>query len=102
MSGAPSLLPPDPPDPNRPPQPRDTAPSQINCRFCQCVLTPSGDYISLSERARELRDQGETISDLQADLAAKDGEITELNRLLDEAKSKIRALETPTAKKSLW
>lgn len=100
MSGAPTLLPPDPPEPAPSPAPR---PKQIVCEYCQCQLTPSGEYITLSERAKGLRDQGERIDQLKGDLAAVQADLAEASRLLDEANAKIRTLEAPpTGKKALW
>lgn len=50
----------------------------ITCEFCECVLAPSGDYIRLSEKAKELRKLEEKIEDLKSQLEKKDREIAEL------------------------
>jgi hypothetical protein len=31
-------------------------PKKISCKFCDCVLTPQGDYFQMSERAKAYRD----------------------------------------------
>ena len=96
-----SLLPPDPGDPS--PAPPVRRADHITCEFCQCTLAPSGEYIRLSDRAKELRDQGETIDRLRADLTESEAQIAEAGRLLDEARAHIARLEAPSNKKpALW
>jgi hypothetical protein len=100
MSGAPSLLPPDPPLADDPaPRPRER---HITCEFCGCALAPNGDYLRLSDRAKELRAQGETIDGLKEQLSLKDAETGEALRLLDEARADIARLSAPEKKRALW
>ena len=56
------------PQPQAQPQPqaREKAPRNIECRFCGCELTPSGDWVALSDKARGYRDASIALADLQA------------------------------------
>lgn len=81
-------------EPDNPPTPEPTSPrgpvSSVKCEFCECViLTRTGEYVSLSDKARTLRDLKENqtkhvakldeeISGLRAELAAKDQELATL------------------------
>jgi hypothetical protein len=73
------------PDPAPAPEPR----RKITCEFCQCVLTPSGEIVTMSEVTRGYRDSAEKhrgemekrdkeLADLREQLAAKDREIAAL------------------------
>ena len=98
--GSPNLLPPDPPDPS--PAPTGRRQTEVVCEFCECALTPSGEYIRLSDRAKELRGQGERIEALKAEIAERQTALDEAIRALDEARSKIAQLEAPKTKAPLW
>lgn len=81
------LLPPvDPPAPDPPPAPR--AP-KLRCEFCQCELTPTGDCLRMSDRAREYRDQTDTIDKQKATIAEKDAEIGRLTTDLAAARAAV-------------
>lgn len=84
--------------PAQPPAPEPTRGAKnIACDFCECSLTPSGDFLKLSDKAKQLRDQGETLEKANA-------KILELTRELQEARNAIARLETAAAPKktSLW
>jgi hypothetical protein len=98
--GSPSLLPPDPPEPAPTPAPRRR--ETITCEFCQCTLTPAGEYLQLSDHAKSLRDQGERIDALKAELADSQAAVADAARLLDEARAKIAQLEAAPQKRPLW
>jgi len=86
-----------PPDPAPSPGAR---PKTIRCEFCRCQLTPSGDYLSLSEEAKTFRAQGERIDDLKRELAASQQATTDVQRLLDDARAEVRRLNDAHATQS--
>jgi len=76
-------------EPEPQPEPRVRGPQTIICKFCKCELAQSGDYIQLSDTAREFRDEKEshrktkesletTIGDLNKKISEKDAEIAAL------------------------
>lgn len=77
----------DPPAP--PPAPRAPGTGYLECDFCHCKLTKTGEVYNISEQAREYRDEkekhakavaklDEEISNLRATITAKDAEIAQL------------------------
>jgi len=95
-----SLLPPDPPEPVSHSAPTNRA--HITCEFCECTLAPSGQYIRLSDRAKDLRDQGELVDRLKTELADAQAAAEETARLLDEAQREIQRLQQAPQKRALW
>jgi len=67
-------------------------PHTITCSFCQCVLTSDGDHLSLSERAKRLRDQAQTIEDHEKTIAKHVARIAELERAERERAQADRGL----------
>jgi len=67
------------------PTPAPPRSSKPVCEYCECVLTPSGEVFKMSDRAKQLRRQGETIEE-------KDRRIAELERELGELKTKYAEL----------
>lgn len=95
------LLPPDDPAPD--PRPAPGAPKKIVCEFCACVLAPSGDYVSLSDRAKGLRAQEETISALDARVSELTDERDQARRDLEDARAQVAALEREkNSKRGFW
>jgi septal ring factor EnvC (AmiA/AmiB activator) len=63
----------------------------IVCEFCECTLTPAGDALKVSEKAKQLRDIDRTITklkhriaDLETELATAQSEASDLRRELSE------------------
>jgi hypothetical protein len=78
------------------PTPESGAPSgKVTCEFCQCVLGPSGEYMQLSPRAKELRAIDDTLSTVREELAASQRDLAEALRERDEANAEVRRLSTP-------
>lgn len=96
------LLPPD--DPTPPPGgPPPSAPKKIVCEFCACVLAPSGDYVSLSERAKGLRAQEETIAGLNDQIRELVAERDAAIQRQADAEARAAALEREkNSKKGFW
>lgn len=95
------LLPPDDPTPE--PRPVPGAPKKIVCEFCECVLAPSGDYVSLSAKAKGLRAQEETIAALNDQVSDITSERDQARRDLDDARAQVAALEREkTSKRGFW
>jgi len=81
------LLPPvDPPDPIGDPAPRRRA--SLVCEFCDCKLTPVGDVLNVSDKARNFRKLEDRIEILTADL-------TKAQADLAAAQADLRKLRTP-------
>lgn len=71
------------------PTPRSPGTGYLECDFCHCKLTRSGEVYQVSEQAREFRDEkekhgkavaklDEEITNLRAQITAKDAEISAL------------------------
>ncbi len=96
------LIPPDdaPPDTGRPPAPPKRA---IVCEFCECSLTPSGDYVSLSAKAKALRQQEEHIAALNDQISELTDERDQARRDLGDAQAAVAALEREkNSKRGFW
>jgi hypothetical protein len=96
------LLPTDDP-PADPPRPTPPPAKKIVCEFCECVLAPSGDYVSLSAKAKALRAQEETIAALNDQI----GELTDARdqavRESNDAKAALAALQRQSeTKRGFW
>lgn len=89
------LLPPD--DPGLESRPSPAPKKAIICEFCECVLAPSGDYVSLSAKAKALRAQEETIAGLQGQVSSVLAERDEARRELTDAQAQITALQREKA-----
>lgn len=72
-----------------PSTPRSPGTGYLECDFCHCKLTRSGEVYQVSEQAREFRDEkekhgkaiaklDEEITNLRAQITAKDAEISAL------------------------
>lgn len=86
-------MPDDPLLPTDPPTPAPSGPTpnkKITCEFCGCTLAPNGDYIALSDKAKTLRQQSETIDKLKATIAERDAAVTSAERERDEARSLVK------------
>lgn len=74
------LLPSDPPlvipGANVPPPQR----GNVVCEFCECSLTPHGDALRLSDKAKEYRGQVDTIDKLRAQVAELGEKVAQLER----------------------
>jgi FtsZ-binding cell division protein ZapB len=86
------LLPPDDPTPD-PGRPVAKPKQAIVCEFCECSLTPSGDYVSLSVKAKALRAQEETITALNDQISDLTDERDQARRDLADAQAATAALE---------
>lgn len=83
-------LPPNTPPP-APPAPHASSSSTVVCEFCKCQLTPKGDYISLSERAKKLRGQEDELETMRQQLAAAVSARDEALRERDDARAAAEA-----------
>lgn len=83
------LLPNPNPVPVPSPSPEPARAHKVTCEFCECVLGPSGEYVSLSEKAKTLRKQSETIEALREELAEAARLQAETQRERDEARSQL-------------
>ncbi len=91
------LLPPDDPTPD--PRPSPAPSKKIVCEFCECVLAPSGDYVSLSARAKGLRAQEEVITALNDQISDITAERDQARRDLDDVRGKLAAIERESTQK---
>lgn len=79
------------------PTPESAPPSgKVICEFCECVLGPSGEYMQLSPRAKELRALDDTLSTVRDELAAARSDLAEALRERDDARAEIARLTAPT------
>jgi predicted nucleic acid-binding Zn-ribbon protein len=69
--------------PPAPPAPPAPVKGSVTCGFCQASLTPGGEVMKLSDRAKSLRDFEDdledakrTISELQAKISTLEGDVT--------------------------
>jgi hypothetical protein len=86
----PEIMPPvDPPEPDPAPDPSPRRRAPIVCEYCDCTLTPIGDVLKVSDKARTLRKQGDRIDTLLA-------EIEQAKTDLAAAKAEIQILRRPT------
>lgn len=81
----------EPEPPPAPAPPRVAGTGYLECDFCHCKLTKTGEVYQVSEQAREFRDEkekhlkataklDEEIMALRASIAAKDAEIALLKK----------------------
>lgn len=91
----PTDLPPTPP-PDAPPPDR-RVPHNITCEFCECVLTPHGHALKISDAARAYRDQKDTIANHKARIAELEAAQVALTKERDDAQ---RALDAAQAERS--
>jgi len=63
----------------------------LKCEFCECQLTPNGEYLKLSTKARTLRDLEETLSNTTAQLSTATESIAQLTRELNDARAQLAA-----------
>jgi len=94
----------EPPDTPPAPSPaRVPGTGYLQCDFCECKLTKTGEVYQVSEKAREFRDEGEKhrkamqkadeeITALKSQLAAKDAEIAALKGSASPATGKQKFL----------
>lgn len=77
-------------EPPTPPAP-DVAPptGKVTCEFCSCTLGPSGEYLQLSPRAKELRALEDTLDTVRGELAAAREDVAAALRERDEARAAL-------------
>lgn len=80
-----------PPTPNPAPSPSPASDKPITCQFCECLLTPRGHALELSDKARDYRDQKESIAQLRARIAELESLNTEVTRERDDARRALTA-----------
>lgn len=85
------LVPPDAP----PITPPARAP-KVTCEFCECQLTPAGDVLKMSAKARELNKLEDVITALKEQLAAARGEVTTLTQSVAELRAQLAPVEEET------
>ncbi len=83
-----------PPTPAPEPTPA-AASGKLECEFCKCQLGPSGEYLKLSDRAKELRALEDTLGQTNEKLAASQADLAEALRERDEARAEVRQLQNP-------
>lgn len=94
--GETDLLPPPSPVPTeRTPKPKD-----LRCGFCESFLTPSGEVMKLSERAKSLRDFEDDLEDVKRDLATAREEIDVLKQQINDRDGMIKDLQGKLQKAS--
>lgn len=75
------------------------APKKISCEFCDCDLTPSGNYVGdLSAKAKKYRDANADLERVREQLQSAKERITELETQLTEARN--RSTAPPTSEPS--
>jgi hypothetical protein len=72
-----------PPGDNDPPAPAPRPRAGLVCEYCECRLTPTGDVLKLSDKAKRWRDTEGAGDKLTA-------RITALERENDDLKTKLR------------
>lgn len=77
------------------PTPSPTGNRKIVCEYCKCQLTPNGEYLVLSDDAKRMRDQGETIARLKDELTAAAQLKATADRERDEARAALAAVTSP-------
>lgn len=92
------------PEPTPAPQPpRVSGTGYLECDFCHCKLTKTGEVYQVSNEAREFRDQNEKhrkavekhdeeIAALRAQITAKDAEIAQLKNIPTRENSRVGVL----------
>jgi septal ring factor EnvC (AmiA/AmiB activator) len=72
-----------------PPAPSDPKHEPLLCEFCESKLTRRGQVIDLSEKARVLRRQQDTIDKQGRTIEEQAAEVTRLSAELAEAKAAL-------------
>jgi hypothetical protein len=81
------------PESNGDPLPSDATPRRakpVVCEFCECRLTANGEVLSMSDRAKKLRDA-------EDDLRSVSEEAATLGARVKELEAKIAAAAAPPA-----
>lgn len=86
------------PAPTPIPTPRAPGAKDLRCGFCEALLTPSGEVIKLSDRAKSLRDFEDELDDMKRDLATARQETEDQRALVAERDTTIRRLESEVKK----
>ncbi len=89
--GLPEGAPPAPPAPAA----QAAAVGKVECEFCGCMLGPSGEYMQLSQRAKELRALDDTLSTVREELSHSQSDLAEALRERDEARAALAAMQHP-------
>jgi hypothetical protein len=76
-------------------EPASVTLGKVECEFCGCMLGPSGEYMQLSGRAKELRALEDTLSTVRDELSASQSDLAEALRERDEARAALAAKENP-------
>lgn len=61
---------------------------KITCEFCECSLTPSGEFVGLSEKAKSLRSLSDDLKKALSEAETLRAKITDLEKELEAAKAK--------------
>lgn len=91
------LLPPPVPSPSPERSPRT---KDLRCGFCESTLTPSGEVIKLSERAKALRDFEDDLEDAKKETALLRQTIEDLQKAIDSLNADNRKLAAELKKAS--
>lgn len=63
---------------------------RLRCEFCECPLAPNGDYMALSDKAKDLRRQSETIDKLKDTIAKLEAACADALAARDEARALVK------------
>jgi hypothetical protein len=94
------LLPPAPPAPLAP-EP-DPHPASVRCQFCQSSLTARGEVLSLSKKAKQLRDFEDDLEDVKRELVTAQAEIENQRQLAESWKAEHDKLAKSLQKPRLF
>lgn len=76
--------------PSTDPTPVPPARAKLSCEFCHCEISPtSGEYVRLSDEAKEMRAAADTIEGLRLKVAGLETELTARTRELNEARATV-------------
>lgn len=89
-------------NPPEPPQPADDRAHKVKCEFCECILTPHGDVLRMSDKARELNRQGETIRELKEDIGSAEAAGETYKREAETLRGEVATLRGPKAASSFF
>ena len=93
------ILPPAPGTTDPPPVPEPRGAGRLRCGFCDAALTPGGEVLKLSERAKALRDFEDDLADAKADLSAANVTIDTLTSKVAELEREVSRLKADAEKK---
>jgi len=85
----PNLLPPDPAPVPSPVAPVEAPRKKLTCEICESQLTPTGDAITLGERAKTYRKHDEAIEKLNDEITRLNAIVVVVTRERDEARASV-------------